>query len=235
MKYTINFKDLQEQFDKVNIKCVEGICVLPDNIPIIELSTLETYIDLLSDLKAKNVFYTIRYYDEDEYFIGEDNTLLEYGEKIFDLIKHKIAEYNSKIKDFNFDIPYRINFYFVKDNIAYLFTIEDEWLENEDIFSGNVELSVMMDEIQPKLEEIELKQKREKENLIEKLKAIILEDEDFKFCTNQSLRNTYAKQLMNSDNFVKYRSCFETTTGYFDQNDFRNFIELLWKKMNVKN
>ncbi|MBM7836314.1 hypothetical protein [Clostridium sardiniense] len=234
MEYKVSFMNLKEEFNKVNIKCIEGTCIIPDNILIIELKSLDKYIDLLLDLKAKNVFYSLHYYDEEEYFIDEDSVLDEYGEKVLNLVKDRISEYNNEMESFDFDTPYRINLYFIKDNIVYLFYMEDDWLEEYEVFTADREIETMIEDIEPELESILVQHQKDVENLGEELKNLILNDKEFKLCTNQSSRGAYTRQLINSSKFQKYRTFFESKTGHFSSRDLCDFIELLWKKLNAK-
>ncbi|MEG1310487.1 MAG: hypothetical protein RSD47_00630 [Romboutsia sp.] len=227
-------RNLKEEFNKSNIKCIEGTCIIANKLPIIEINQLNEYINLLSDLKAKNVFYSLCYYDDEEYFIDEDIILDEYGEKALNLAKDKISEYNKKMESFDFDIPYRINLYFIKDNIAYLSYLEDDWLNQHEVFTANVELEIMIEDIEPELEKVELEHQKSVEELGQELKKLILNDEEFKFCSNQSLRASYTRKLMNSTIFEKYKIYFKIGNGRYNDIDIYNFVELLWKKMNSK-
>lgn len=231
--------DIEEQITKKleenNIQGFSSTLGIPETIPMIMLDTLNQYVYLAKTLEIKNIFYSLRYYDEYNFEVDDSTIIKEYGKEVYEIIKDEIEEYRNKITDLDFDIPSGVLLYFPKDGVSYTLTIENDWISDlglydvktmlEDIIENNSE------NIKARIEEQRHKEKEEIEKLKLQLEEELIDKEDFICLSNMKLRQAYARKLAKDDDFIKkYGKCFKYPSGKVNPLEVTDFIEILWKK-----
>ncbi len=169
--------------------------------------SLDEYIDFIKFKKAEVVFYKFFFYDYKKFLIT-DETIESIDVELNDELKRKISNYNDNIKSRDFERPYKLTCFIESETGCYSIDIDEKWLEEQEkINDPEIALISLVnsyetddpDEIynsyiseeSEKLSALILESKK-------KLIEFLLNDNKFKMCTNQSLRNSYAITLEES-------------------------------------
>lgn len=243
MEYkAINIEKIKDEFKRNKIKCIEAVSDVFGNMPTIAIIEPDEYIELAKELNIKNVFFQINHYNIEDYFIRYDNVKDKYDRKILELVEPEIFKYNDEVSCLNFNRPMELDLLFIHEGVVYTYFLYDDWINDlEGCYKPDIMIEAIISnhskEIEEMIEKEEEKLIREREKNckeIEKLKLDlenkILNDRDFTFLSNMKLRNAYARKLIQSDEFKKYKKCFEDENGYFNHHEVINWIEVLWKR-----
>ena len=161
---------------------------------------LDEFLNYCNNMGAKHIYYFYKYYDKKDYFITEqnikDNT---YSKKEYDYCKKWAKEYNIQIEKENFSNPYKLIVFVVCDSILFIYKEENYWL--------NIDLGInALMNFQEEHEDdiINLSNYSNDDNLYEELKTILLQDANFRYCTNRVQRHEYIKRFFNKKENMKY-------------------------------
>lgn len=194
---------------------------------------IESFISLTESLELKTVFYEYFYLDKEEFLITGE-MIERYDEEIVELLLDKINEYNSMVEEADFSKPAMLKIFAIHE--SYAFGIS---MANMDLFpiyscSPTTKLSIMIDENEKEVVEIQEKINKRDIALKEELKRTILNDEKFSMCKNQTLRMNYLRDLLSNGTGEKYRYLFAEGSGYISNGTLKNFIELVWNELKLK-
>lgn len=190
----------------------------------------------------KSCFMDIHYTNVDDYKITKE--LIEGRVDVnSDALKYrildKIREYNHELLRIDDSNPTEIVVAVLYQSNYFYFYQQEELLFEEDIIL----------EPEYKLEEIlemfksELEEEREEfnsiiEQQIEKLKEFVLNDPDFKYCTNKELRREYTRKLFETKLGKEFKELKQNWSNpeipAFVYRGAINMIELLWKQLKDK-
>ena len=226
-------KDVFDELQAYEIRIINAEVEIPENIPTMEILDPDDYADLAFHLDIENVFLTFKYEDKEKYLIRDEFVVYKYGEEIYNLIKPSLEEYNRKLEENYLNIPIEMKIVFIEENVAYTYGWKNSWMVDYEIGSPITVVDNMVKD-SSKVKEVQDKNKEEIEQLKLELQEIIINDPDFKGCSNKRLRNQYKQLLERKDCFEKYRKCFINPTGYFSMNELEYFIELTWKALKEK-
>jgi len=206
-----------------DILLLEALEYKASNIVTLTIDNVKEFIELARKLNSKQIFYNYLYYDIDNYLLPEQL----YDEHSID-IKAEVRKHNEIVNSLDFNKPGSLTLIFLIDGVALEVTLYDFWIEEMEVPKQEVKheeiVNNYLDEFKMKQREMNQQEDEEKE----KLKAIILEDDDFKYMKNQRLRQEYLYELLSKDKFQKYHYLFE---GKFNRGisiPIKDFMDRIW-------
>ena len=224
-------QDLKSNIDKViskfnehEIKQFECAFDL-DRLASVYINDIDDYLDLLKMMNINVIFSNIIFYDKEDYIINE-KTLEDCNNAITfsEILDKEIKSYNQKIENMDFSIPNGYLCFFVKDNVAYKFIYDNDWIE----YDADTALQLIIANHKEELERIKEEEEKEISDLLIKLEDYILEDDAFKRATNKNLRYAYVSKLVRNPKFKPYEKCF-MEYGKFSSIGVCNLVEDLWR------
>ncbi|MGH0593611.1 hypothetical protein ACQVPY_15100 [Bacillus pretiosus] len=223
--------ELKKCAQNMEFSLIAGKLDIDTLINKIEIPNLTDFLEFHIHVENKLLFLEYEYELEEDYIITDEDEYMyeEYEDIIKERIKLKITKHNKAIKKLNFDKPYSLLIYYIKDGfVFYNYTIKDD---NSTIYETTLEdiIESAIQEIpQDKLEEIKTNRLAEITEQMQKLKDIIFSDAKFKTSTNDRLRRSYGAHF-----FRDKRKYIELTrrAGYIHPNIF---IEEIWREFKEK-
>jgi hypothetical protein len=225
--------ELMDKFEKESFNCfligeMESSKFIDSTMYLVspnDNSILNTLLKFMKFNNLKNAFYMFSYYDENKYYIS--NELIDkLDSAIYELVKDDIKKYNDELDEIDFLRPCAMTIFCIFENRHVAVESTDLWNELP------LAEEVLFDFIENKKNDVKkIKDDREleKEQIIETVKEYIRNDEEFIKCTNQQLRESYAKKLFNKNEFKEYEELFLFTTGRPNYLAFET-VELVWRE-----
>jgi len=200
------------------------------NLIVLASDDINTFIKFCLKNEIQTLFYFYGYYDAENYIINLDELFVDeeekYKNKVFKFLSNGIADYNSIVSDMDFAKPYKLWIYCIYKNYTAAICIDDDWIAEMGIQTKDEKLHDLMIEndnrIQKVVEEKEADSDAEEEKLREELKAFIMQDANFKRCTNRDARHSYITSLLEKKQYRKYDGMFPLVR------DKTTFIEEVW-------
>lgn len=193
----------------------------------------EDFLSLIENNQISQVFIHEQYMEPDYYLITE-NTFKEIGVDAnrVECLKEYIEEYNCSIESVDVEFPERVIVFLIWNGQRFYFIFENAILiDGEEVISGEEKLKelIILNE-QSISEEDEIRRKLiEKQR--EELRQYILDDPEFKECTNNRLRRNYIIRMFEGDNVPKaLKQCWVNPNGFLFHVAF-DFIEAIWKEI----
>lgn len=235
-----NINDIKNRIEKENVNFYDVGLSTDVLINGIDLFSIDNFIDFVRSQKINVVFGSELLEDAEDYLITDEIIERELGrynaEEMYDIIINDIENYNKKVCEIDFSIPFLYIFACLY-NGKYIFVkmkvdrgIDDKFLiEPEDRLKEivlNNEKNIQM----KRQETHEIVNQLKKE-----LREIIVNDEKFIKCTNKKLRMNYIKDLLTNrldEHFEPLRKLWiaETVRGIYQ--DPIDFVELIWREIN---
>lgn len=234
-----NLKDIQEIIKKENLNFYSVGLSTEVLINGNDLYNIDNFIDFVHSQKINAVFGCELFEDAEDYLITDEIIESQLGrytsEEIFNIIVGDIDNYNKRVRDVNFDIPflyivaclYEGQYFYIKVRVD---------RETDDTFL--IEPEKKLQEIVVNNEKIIQNTRQEKREIIEQLKKelkeIIVNDEKFLKCTNRTLRINYIKELLSNgldEHFEPLRKIWlaDTIRGIYQEPI--ELVELLWREV----
>lgn len=226
----IDEKELIDKMEKEKINC---FCVTSpkeldrDHMIYLENNDIDEFINFVKLNNINSVFY--KYYTfNPEYFYINEELAEDIDDDVINLLKNDIEKWNRKIDKVNFDIPVELVIFCMYESHYITINYHNEFWDNQ--MSAKEKLVELLEGNAKKVKDIREKMESEKEELKEKLKEYILNDDEFKICTNKNLRKNYMYKLYKRKDIEKFKNLFWQQGGYFRGTDAAiNFIELVWR------
>lgn len=225
----LNYSDLAEKFKIFAIDVYETNSTIHE-IGHIEFDKLDDFVQFAKKNKIEYAFYNYIYISEENLKIDEDVvSKLNQNKDIYDILKNHFDEYNKKIEILDFSRPISLEICFAHQGIIYYLTEYDYWHEDEGFFRPEI---AAMQIINDNLDEIVIKRNEYMEEIRrerEKLKYMILNDENFRECSNAKMRKTYITNLVSEDKTI--RNLFDAPERPLtDKTNLFEFVERIWKE-----
>ena len=225
-----------------NIMAKEGINCFNVNVTkdsfepsliLLEKNNIDELIRFMKVNNIKNVFYTYLVIDKD-YFIIDDELIDEYediSDDIYSLISKDIEEYNIRIEQLDFSKPIEIQIFCTYDSHYISINDYDSWCEDADIMPADEKVQSLIDNYKNIIDENKKIIEINKETLKDEFKNYVLNDVEFKNCTNQQLRRNYICHLVfQREEAKKYAPVFYRYGTVLDYQVCVYFIEMMWKE-----
>lgn len=218
-----------------------------NDIDTFEVATLDSQLETLIALKNSNVeeflrfikshdittvFYNKTFYDTDIFKIT-DQVISRLDDDLLKLLTDEIDNYNTQIDDIDFSRPIQITYFALYQGHKVGFFENDYWHFDEGLVLGKEKYLDLIKSYECAIDDVLERRKETEEKLKSDLETLIYEDEQFLLCTNQRLRLSYIQQLLNKKNMVKYRELFTHGSEFINPRIAQNYIDLVWKKLNV--
>lgn len=198
-----------------------------DNMIYLENNDIDEFIKFVKLNNIKSIFYKYYTFNSDLFYITEE-LAEDIDDDVIKLIKNDIEEWNRKIDEVDFDIPVEVFIFCMYESHYITINYQNEFWDNQ--MSAKEKLLELLESNANKVNDIIEERENEKENLKEKLKEYILNDDEFKICTNKSLRKNYMYELYRRKDIEEFKDLFWQENGYFKGTDPAvSFIELVWR------
>ena len=238
----IYLKDIQKRIEKEKINFYKVDLTVDVLTSGNNFLNIDNFIEFVRLQKINVVFGCECFDDAESYLITEE--LVEetlgnyYAEEMQDIILNDIKEYNKKIREIDFNIPFAFIVACLYEGQYFFVRIKNDRDSNENCLAEPVE---KLQEIVANNENDIHKKREEKNKVIEclkrELKEKIMNDNEFLLCTNKHLRFNYIRNLVTNkldEHFAPLRRLWisDTPKGIFQ--DPVDFIEITWKEINQK-
>jgi hypothetical protein len=197
---------------------------------LLEKKDMSELLRFMKSNNIKNAFYIYSYYDEDYFLIDEELTD-KFEEDIYSLIEKGIEQHNKQIEKLDFSKPVEITIFCIYESRYIAINDYDYWCDE---LGAKERLMDLVYDNSDKIDNVKNERKLNEEVLKEEFKNFILNDNEFKKCTNQRLRRDYMYLLFKRDDIKKYKQLFWKENGMLkDISIAVNFIEMLWKEYKI--
>ncbi|MEH7464841.1 hypothetical protein V7166_23190 [Bacillus thuringiensis] len=223
--------ELKKEAQDMGFSIIEGKVDLGSEINKIEIPNLKDFLEFQVHIDNKLLFFEYEFEYEENYIISDEDQYMyeEYEEIIQSQIRLKIAKHNKTIKEIDFDKPYSLLMYYLKDGfLFYNHTIKDD---DSSIYEETLEdiIESAIQEIpEETLEEIKMNRRAETDKEVQQLKELIFVDPKFKTATNVTFRQAYSSRFFKNN--PEYRDLLHRA-NYRHPN---LFIEEIWKEFKGK-
>ena len=207
----------------------KGLTVLkcndvPSNSIRLETADLQILLNYVANNQINSIFYCYHCVNMDAFDIskvnvGKDNDLLK-------IAKTDIEEYENKIQSLDFNQPAILNLFCLHNGIAISIQINDSWLD--DLLPAREFLIQLKKKYENDLNNLKSYREKERESILEELRAILLSNSDFSLCTNQNLRREFMRKFLSREENERYMQAFVDNDGYLNSYEFSNFADLAY-------
>lgn len=186
--------------------------------------------ELLRFIKLNNinsVFYTYFYYDEYQYKLNPSEVSACIDSEVYSKIEEEIIEYNKSTELIDFSRPLSAYIFVIYQGRYITIHDVDLWLNELDIVPAEEKIATLLEKCENIIIDI-------KDNLIEEFKQCLINDDEFKVCTNQLMRIEYIDTLIRKKDYKKYQRIFITNKRIgkpdIDKSKIFTFSEKVWKE-----
>ena len=225
--------ELLNLFQKAGIKSLKCASLPKDSFVALESTDLQQIIDYANDNKIDYLFYSYHYANKDYYLI--DYSKLERDGDFSRLAYNDIELHNDSINSLDFEQPAILDVFCLHNGIAINIRNCVVWLD--ELTSSEECVEKLKAKYETILDDIKEKRNEEREKLLEELKPILLNDEEFALCTNQNLRREFMRKFLAKKDNERFRPAFFDRNGYLNQYETLNFADLIYaiyKKTNKR-
>ena len=226
-------EELLALFQKAGIKGVKCESLPKGNSFTLDSSDLKLIIDYSNDNKISYLFYSYNYANKDYYLI--DYSKLEKDGDFFRLAYNDIELHNDSINSIDFEKPAVLDVFCLHNGIAINVRNYALWLD--ELISAEECIVNLKEKLKNVLDDIKEQRSAEREKLLEELKSILLNNDEFALCTNQNLRREFMRRFLVKKENERFRRGFFDGNGYLSQYDVLNFADLvysIYKKTNKR-
>ena len=236
----ITFESLSEIFVKEGISVFKIVSIGQILQTGILMSEISEFIKLMKNADVKRVFVYEHFEQMEDYFITEE--LIEKEARYEDdefltYILPQIDSYNEMVSQLDFDSPSLVTAICFCDNNSFFLVFDNHrTLNDEELVEPEIMFKTICSLNENQREIIKKEMHEKVSNLLSELKVLILKDDNFRLCTNQSLRYSYLEKMYFKldEEFellknVLYRGKHSTLTV-----DGVNFVESIWREIKTK-
>ena len=216
--------ELLELFKKFEIKGLKCGSIPKGNFVALEGSNLQLIIDYAKNNKIDYLFFSYNYANKDYYLI--DYSKLERDGDFSRLAYKDIEAHNDFINSIDFEQPAVLYVFCLHNGIAINIRNCALWLD--ELISSEECIAKLKEKYETTLDDIKEKRNEEREKLLEEMKLILLNNEEFTLCTNQNLRREFMRKFLARKENERFRSAFFDKNGYLNQYDTLNFADLVY-------
>ena len=209
-----------------------------DKTNSMELMSIEDLIHFSCKHDIDTMFYCYSFIDEDVLRI-DDETIsnLRFGEDVLSVLQNKFDEYNESISKLDFSNPVSLNLYCIYQGVVLFIQEDDYWFIEQGFSMPETACLELVDEY---WEDIAIEREKKKQEIIKgrkKLREQILNDDEFKKCTNEKLRRAYTHKVFGCNGTYPYQHLFYTKKGEPIDILIFSFVEDIWReyKASLKN
>ena len=194
----------------------------------IQLMSIEDLIDFSCKHNIDTMFYSYTFIDEDVLTItNEITSKLRLGEEL-SVLQDKFDEYNEGLSEVDYSKPVYLNVYCIYQGVIFFSQEDDYWFIEQGF--GMPE-TVCLELATENLEDIMTEKEKRKQKISEDRKNLrqqILNDEEFKICTNIQSRRLYADKMFRN-NSANQQLFYSKREGLYDI-PINSFVEDIWRE-----
>lgn len=217
-------KGLLDLFDRSGIKGLKGEFDPKGNFVTLEGSDLKIIIDYAKDNKIDYLFYSYNYANKDYYLI--DYSKLEKDGDFLRLASNDIETHNDIINSIDFKQPAILDVFCLHNGVIINICNYALWLDG--LISSEECIAKLKEKYGTELDDIKEKRNEEREEILEELKPILLNNEEFALCTNQNLRREFMRKFLARKENERFRNAFFNENGYLNPYETLNFADLVY-------
>lgn len=232
----ISVEELKSIMNKEGINCFDVSIPkssFENSLMLLEKNDIDELLKFMKANSISNVFYTHSYYDENFFIIDEELTD-EFDEDIYLLLEKDIEEYNQQIKKLDFSKPVEIHIFCIYEGRNIAINDYDFWIDKLGILNSEEKMLSLIEKKGEQIEEMSKENKLNDKLLKEEFKEYVLNDEEFKLCTNKKLRSDYMYLVFEREETQRYKSVFFENDEMLNIGIARNFIEMLWREYKLQ-
>jgi hypothetical protein len=202
---------------------IEAYDYKASNIFMLNLETANDFMELAKNMQVSIVYYTFRYYYEEQFLIP-----LEEYDSYSDTIINEVKEHNELVEKLDFYRPAQLDLFLAVDGIVSKVIINDFWIDEMDVLrkEGKVQ------ELEEQFEREFVKKEKEEAALRkldeDRLREYILNDKEFTYKKNILLRQEYLQELLKKDEFNNLEYLFEGLYRKGISLSVQKFMDRLW-------
>lgn len=238
---------LKEKIGKSGINCFEiENCIdslLEKQTLCLEDGNLDDLVRFAICNEIRTIFYFYIYNDENYFLIDEDD-ILEFDKEILELMKQYIIEHNTKVSQLDFGRPTGVYMFCLYEGHYVVVGEQDNWIDDLGILSAEEIIDELREKFEEEIEEkYQEKMKREQkeyeakvqehikatEDLRSEFKNYLLNSDEFKLCTNKKMRDDFIYLLLEKEENKEFKKIF-TRNGFFHITNTRGFVDMVWKE-----
>lgn len=218
-----NEDELKKIVTKSNLIPIEVDILDTSKNLFIKLNGIEKFLEFANNNNVEYVFYFFTNYYIESYIIPSE----WYSEYPVNMQK-EIVQRNKDIETQKFNRPIGLTLFIVKEGIYLTYEMYDFWLEELDIIENKEAFNLLEERYSSEIEKIIEQKEEEAKCEEEELRKIIINDMEFKYCTNQQARYNYLVDLLKRENMKKYCKLFKRY-GAPHSGEIRIFMDKTWK------
>lgn len=217
---------------------------------LVDEHTLFLADDNLDDLirfaicnQIRTIFYFYVYNDEN-YFLINEYDIAKFDKEILELMEPYIIEHNTKVSQLDFDRPTGVYMFCLYEGHYVVVGEHDDWIQDlgilsseeiiaelRTIFAEEIE-EIYQEQIQREQQEYEARvqeQIKATEDLRIEFKNYLLNNDEFKICTNKKMRDDFIYLLLQKEENQRFKKIF-TRDNFFHIAHTRGFVDMVWKE-----
>lgn len=195
----------------------------------IEFMNIDLMIEFAKNQKINTFFYHYYEMDEEDMIIDEDVIKkLRLDEDAITILNDQFDEYNRKVENMDFSRPVLLEIYCIYQGVLYSVKEYDYWFLEEGIEFPEITALKMATEYMEEIAKEKMSNQQRIAEEREKLKIKIMQDEEFRNCTNKTLRRSYATKLFSENG--QLQKLFYSCTGMLRDVTIIAFVEQIWKE-----
>jgi len=238
----IFFEKIKNEFEKKDYKVYQVNLGFEDVLRTgIQFDSFEKLEAFMCDQKLSVIFFS-KYYDNPYDYIITEETFRKlrnyYDYNLIDVIADDIDKYNKKVSKIDFNEPSAVIVACIfEGKYCYVYLENDKVFNKQELVEAEEKLQEIINKNENRINEKKTENKKIIEDLKEKLRKQILNDEKFLACTNQQLRKSYLRNLLNEKLGKEYKPLkdrWSTDLPIGIYRDAIDFIELIWKEIKQK-
>ncbi|EEG78360.1 hypothetical protein [Dethiobacter alkaliphilus] len=220
MKIITN-EHLKKKISDYNLTPLEVSVLKISNQVYLKIDTIDDFLKFASDSKLEFVYFYYTYYKSEKYIIPQD-WYSDYSKEF----KAVVVQHNRYIESLNFDSPKSLVLFIIQNDTLIGTELQNPWIEDKNITVAEEAIEVIdyeFHEVQKK-RDLEKGQQKEDEK---KLREIIFEDPEFRYCKNQELRYWYLVELLEREDIKQFEYLVEPY-GIPHTGKIKVFMDMTW-------
>lgn len=238
----IFFEKIKNEIEKKDYKVYQVNLGFEDVLRTgIQFDGFEKLEAFMYDQKLSVIFFS-KYYDNPYDYVITEETFRKlrnyYDYNLIDVIADDIDKYNKKVLKIDFNEPSAVIVACIfEGKYCYVYLENDKVFNKQELVEAEEKLQEIIEKNENRISEKKTENKKIVEELKEKLRKQILNDENFLACSNKQLRKNYTRTLFKEKLGNEYRALkdlwtTEASVGVYT--DAIDFVEMIWKELKQK-
>ena len=201
----------------------------------------ENIDELIRFAKVNNInsiFYKYYYTYKSHYHIDEEEIKEQLDKDLYSAIETDIKKHNKEVEKIDFSKPWLLHVFIIYQSQYVCVSYIDYWIDDLEISSSEDKVRELMYENKYILRKKDEENQKKLAELKLEFEEFLLNDSEFKNCTNKNLRRHYMNTVFERQEAQKFKPIFMKTNRFGDQiqdnGSFCAYLEVVWKKFKSK-